>query len=107
MTVLNIVRAYSGLLLVSWILGMLSFALFMWNSFTISEYGRNIKNTMGIVFGIVAAVMCIATGVYVYNTPHYKYQVALDEGNSVFDLQENYDILSEDGDIYTVIAKDG
>ena len=57
-----------------------------------------------VVFGVVISTMCFGSVNEYFD--HYKYQVIVDDSVSLIEFTEKYEILDQEGLIYTVKEKE-
>jgi hypothetical protein len=60
----------------------------------------------GIIAGMIAFLLCAiffgTSGVGEYETGEYEYKVTIDDSVSVYEFLDEYEILDQEGKIYTV-----
>lgn len=103
------VRGEELWVVIVWVLLTIVYIVAMiWNNVEDWHYSGWGTRIMGIICALMvgALISIIAVGLcYAYNTFHTEYKITIDDSVSFNEFTERYKIISQDGDVYTVLDK--
>lgn len=97
-----------GFVMAWWFLTIAAIVGSIWDDVEYWHYSEWSTRIMGIIRTLIVGALTsiIAVGLcYEYNTFHTEYKVTIDNSVGFNEFTNRYEIISNDGDVYTVIEK--